>query len=240
MDFTYDPFPPGQNVRLLRVFQGDVNDEICCELFFHDLNSGYYDALSYTWGDPHPTAVIRLNGRFFTVRRNLYEFLKQYRSSSETKSIWIDAICINQGDDEERSHQVQQMHKIYRNAHYLQIWLGLGSDETDRAMLFLKGRYYELPPPEDVLIMPGLKTIMQRPYWGRTWVLPEIMLMRRLQPYGTFFDGFRIKLLCGTKHVRWSRFSRFWKTVNREHHEPSGRNHYSRRLGDRAYHVWVQ
>ncbi len=38
--------------------------------------------------------------------------------------IWIDAICIDQSNDEERGHQVRLMRKIYEAAQCVSIWLG--------------------------------------------------------------------------------------------------------------------
>jgi Heterokaryon incompatibility protein (HET) len=42
--------------------------------------------------------------------------------------IWIDAVCIDQGNIPERTHQVQAMNKIYTKAHRTLVWLG----EEDR------------------------------------------------------------------------------------------------------------
>jgi hypothetical protein len=48
-----------------------------------------------------------------TVTRNLYNALNHIRRDSIDVHLWIDALCINQEDDVEKSHQVQQMRDIY-------------------------------------------------------------------------------------------------------------------------------
>jgi hypothetical protein len=82
----------------------------------------------YKWGSSDKTDVISLNGKPFTVRRNLLGFLEIARKKRYSKPIWIDALCINQSHMEERVHQVQLMGKIYSGA--TEVWTWLGDDEV--------------------------------------------------------------------------------------------------------------
>ncbi len=88
-----------------------------------------YTAVSYTWGDDNPTEIIQLNGQSFHVRPNLWSCL--YCLSLEANRqimwthIWVDAICIDQTNDQERNAQVRLMDTIYRNASSVSGWLGL-------------------------------------------------------------------------------------------------------------------
>ena len=67
-------------------------------------------ALSYTWGDLHLARRITVDQHDFSVRENLYRFLKEFQKNHLSKDpIWMDQICINQADNVERSRQVQQM-----------------------------------------------------------------------------------------------------------------------------------
>jgi len=68
-----------------------------------------YRAVSYEWGDPCYTDGILVDGKLFTVRANLWNFLAQARRERFFGTLWIDAICINQTDIEERSSQVAIM-----------------------------------------------------------------------------------------------------------------------------------
>lgn len=97
-----------------------------------------YNALSYTWGAPNFTQSICINGRCFRVTKNLQSALFHLRQQHESVVVWIDAVCINQKDNEEKSHQVQQMQRIYEEAQLVLIWLGPARDESDVAMDSLK------------------------------------------------------------------------------------------------------
>lgn len=46
------------------------------------------------------------------------------RSTSKTRILWIDAICINQEDTEEKNVQIKLMRRIYQEAETLLVWLG--------------------------------------------------------------------------------------------------------------------
>ena len=88
-----------------------------------------YRALSYIWGPPAPTLKIYINNRPFAVRRNLYKFIQKYleklrRNSTEPDYLWIDQICINQSNVNERNQQVRLMSEVYREARCVIVWLG--------------------------------------------------------------------------------------------------------------------
>ncbi|KAF2025755.1 heterokaryon incompatibility, partial [Setomelanomma holmii] len=68
-----------------------------------------YKYLSYTWGDQSQMHPIRLNGHVMQVGRNLLEFLEAAASLYAGEYLWIDALCINQNDDVDKSLQVQRM-----------------------------------------------------------------------------------------------------------------------------------
>lgn len=65
-----------------------------------------------------------MDGHVFAARRNLEKALRRFRKETESQAFWVDAICINQQDDEERSHQVQIMGSIYKSTNECRIWLG--------------------------------------------------------------------------------------------------------------------
>ena len=93
-----------------------------------------YMALSYTWGDPFPTSSILINGKAVEVRENLEVALRHIRQPSQPVCIWIDAICINQSDDQEKSKQVLRMQDIYQHASSVVVWLGTAAEDSDKAM----------------------------------------------------------------------------------------------------------
>ncbi|KAF3806651.1 Heterokaryon incompatibility protein 6 [Colletotrichum gloeosporioides] len=129
--YNYQPIDPNTNtIRLLRLFQGRryYNDELICgELFEAEIphdRDDTYEALSYTWGDPTRTKTIAINDQKVAVTTNLYNALLHLRDPEKDRILWVDALCINQQDAFERTHQVAKMSVIYQKAWAVVIWLG--------------------------------------------------------------------------------------------------------------------
>ncbi|KAK4205557.1 heterokaryon incompatibility protein-domain-containing protein [Triangularia verruculosa] len=87
-----------------------------------------YSALSYVWGDANDMQSIILDGQTFQVTHNLFTALERLYADGFSGKIWIDAICINQSDNDEKAVQVQLMTSIYSRAEEVFIWLGPGPD----------------------------------------------------------------------------------------------------------------
>jgi hypothetical protein len=105
-----------REIRLIEILPGQDNQLISCRFHGHELCSPdlEYAAISYTWGDPRsPTYNILVDGTTFTVRQNLWHFLRQERQFGHSYLLWIDAICIDQSKTSERNHQVSLMREIY-------------------------------------------------------------------------------------------------------------------------------
>ncbi|RBR07518.1 uncharacterized protein FIESC28_10599 [Fusarium coffeatum] len=107
-------------IRLLTLHPAsDENDQICCSLSHAELNpqndstAPVYEALSYVWGEPIFSEPILLNDQKFFVTPSLKYALSYLRSKTEPRTLWVDAVCINQSDMEERNHQVALMREIY-------------------------------------------------------------------------------------------------------------------------------
>jgi hypothetical protein len=66
-----------------------------------------------------------------TVTKNAYLALRDLRCQREDRVLWIDALCIDQSNDEERGQQVQQMGSIYSKAERVFIWLGEATYDTN-------------------------------------------------------------------------------------------------------------
>lgn len=62
-----------------------------------------FEALSYTWGSTGTPDEIRINGHGFQVWENAGAALRRMRLPKAPRRLWVDAICINQGDVRERS-----------------------------------------------------------------------------------------------------------------------------------------
>ncbi|KAH8891552.1 hypothetical protein GQ53DRAFT_604942, partial [Thozetella sp. PMI_491] len=83
-----------------------------------------FEALSYAWGLPTATRPTRADGKEFHVTVNLYAALRRLRMASRERVVWIDQLCINQTDDQEKSQQVALMSRIYSAAQRVIVWLG--------------------------------------------------------------------------------------------------------------------
>ncbi|KAK5093426.1 hypothetical protein LTR70_004786 [Exophiala xenobiotica] len=132
--FCYEPlFDASTNIRLLMTLPGRDNDPISCTLKQATLHHPY-TCLSYCWGLDYDHHTILVNGKTFMVRPNLHTFLYAARLYGFVQPIWIDAICINQRDNDEKSCQVQMMGRIYSRAIRTIMWLAL-SQEDGKALL---------------------------------------------------------------------------------------------------------
>ncbi|TVY71455.1 Heterokaryon incompatibility protein 6 OR allele [Lachnellula suecica] len=135
--YEYTPLEtPKTDMRLLWIQNGEPDGEIEVEMHtsarleHHDgtipTRNEPYECLSYTWGDASVKMPILLNGKRFFVTPNLEVALRNltHYQSRQFLPLWIDAICIDQENIDERDEQVQRMKNIYRDAHQVIIWLG--------------------------------------------------------------------------------------------------------------------
>lgn len=75
-----------------------------------------YEAISYCWGDSNNKAEILLEGSSAAVPASAEEVLRRLRKPKESRLVWIDAVCINQNDIQERCSQIVLMTDIYHNS----------------------------------------------------------------------------------------------------------------------------
>jgi hypothetical protein len=156
-----------QQIRLITLHVAiESSDPIRCDIHTFDTSKKpHYVALSYTWGPEHPKQTILINGRQFSIRQNLYDFLLRYRKdySENIHYLWIDQICISQAHEGERNHQVRLMAQIYSQSFSTIIWLGEDSLEAAQ-------RYKKTRDLDDVY------TLFRNSYFNRLWVIQEIFL----------------------------------------------------------------
>lgn len=177
-----------------------------------------YIALSYTWADADGDRTLRerifLGSAWtpFAITRNCAAALRRLRSRGGTRTVWIDAICIDQANTGERSHQVSLMRDIYSRAESVAIFLGGGtghdtsspsaqlmqrlSDDRFRAGKAVK---YDWGGEFD---FHSVLDLFRRPYWSRIWVIQEVLLARRADlifgsasiPFHEFTENFMKRL----------------------------------------------
>ena len=125
-------------MRLLQLQPGSFEDEIRVGLSTVSLQESPTDeALSYVWGTQAVTRFVTVCGNTFQVTVNLEVALRRLRLTDQPRTLWIDALCINQQDMAERSAQVKMMGAIYSQSSKTLLWLGEEDEETEFAMCVL-------------------------------------------------------------------------------------------------------
>lgn len=182
-----------------------------------------YKALSYAWGDlASPRYPILVDGCVMFVTHNLFQALRVLQTLPHISSLWIDAVCINQIDNEEKSMQVASMHSIFSQAEEVLIWLGPTADHSNELISllinwavkyesvletegfeFLGSRYLKKQQMQAFLIsisdgfpadlwLQPVAEFIARPWWHRIWVMQELVLAKRAVIY------------CGDVVVDWN------------------------------------
>lgn len=143
--YVYAPLLPHPNsIRLLRLLPSSLADDpICCQLFNYSLavphrSSHLYECLSYVWGSTSDRKPISIDGSRLDVTQSLHGALRRLRDPFLDRILWVDALCINQDDLEERAQQVQFMAMIYAFASRVNIWLGEEADGSCTAMQMIR------------------------------------------------------------------------------------------------------
>lgn len=132
---------PEPQIRLLTIAPASDRDSdihYCLRnVATQDAQQDGYEALSYHWGDPRQKHIIYVNEHPFGVAKNLYIALQYLRRRANPRTLWIDAICINQSDTKERNQQVRQMRTIFAGASQILMWLSDSDKEIEKAMKVL-------------------------------------------------------------------------------------------------------
>ena len=137
--YTYTPLnEEAQEIRLLTLYPGAFS-EIRLSLNIRpltDFDIPLFEAVSHTWGSPESPVNIAVEDsgrRQLTVTQNLAEALPYLRYSDNPRVLWIDAICVDQKNLEERSKQVNRMTDIFSKAASVLVWLGPETEDSSLA-----------------------------------------------------------------------------------------------------------
>lgn len=126
-----------QEFRLLIIHPGTAHDTIHADLVhtsFSQTLKPFYDTVSYAWGDAADRSNIYLHEFLVDVPTSTEVVLRELRYHDRDRTVWIDAVCINQNDISERGHQVRLMYEIYANTRLNHIWLGEDDGYTCSAL----------------------------------------------------------------------------------------------------------
>jgi hypothetical protein len=99
--------------------------------------------------------------------------------------LFIDQICINQSDIQERNQQVALMEAIYKSAEHVIVWLGLSFPEGELIVRLINslaaGACTVEQPLSHHIKKPVRETFCELSYWPRLWIGQEFVLAKRLQ-----------------------------------------------------------
>lgn len=221
--FHYDRLNwASKEIRLIRILPEDpetATDEgylpVGCEIKSVSLDEKpSYIALSYAWGDTTLARPLVLNGKDFHATASLDAALRQIRKMQVESTtfrdqwFWVDALCINQEDEIEKSWQVQRMNQIFQEAQYALVWLGTESKDSEKAMRALEHIGLSVAAGADPLdnaalstfhllsglyneFSPSVRGLLMRSWWRRIWVVQE------------FASAKDVVFLCGDVQLSW-------------------------------------
>ncbi|CAN9259514.1 unnamed protein product [Alternaria alternata] len=173
------------SIRLVRILPDLSSDGRIQLEIRHASTKSTYICLSYVWGKEKYLHRIRLAGRLFQIRQNLHDFLESARKKPHICSewLWIDALCIDQSNNAERSHQVQQMGHIFSCAVKVISWLG--DNRLIAQFLRESTKPLRLDTSAPMRIRSDTLAFFESDYWARAWITQEFALARLV----TFMAG---------------------------------------------------
>jgi hypothetical protein len=232
---------------------------------------------------------INVNGQSFLIRANLARGLRVFWEFYATIPFWADALCIDQTNTVERSHQVNLMQDIYSYAALVIVWLGPAVDNSVRAIEIIsriastpwendqkwgenyepwrswarrtesrgereergrgrgrgrgsstEGSFYLSPATRepkfadpntrigayvDHMSERAIVALLERPYWGRLWIVQEILLARG------------IRVLCGQQSLLWHTLNSFVDVLTEISQLPGAHESYDKMRQARGFDI---
>ena len=212
--YKYDVLPK-DSIRILSLLPDDRDAPLQCELHRADVPSlvspdgasgPTFEALSYTWGDGNLCQRLFCNTSIIKITQSLFDALIHLRHPEATRMLWVDAVCIDQNNNDEKIVQLPYMKDIYQHANQVVIWLGLADDSTSRALDLIrlaakclrqesgqnvirgdptrfggpfsdeKNRQRGFPPIEDLESWLPVAALFARNWFSRCWTFQEAVL----------------------------------------------------------------
>lgn len=179
-----------------------------------------YEALSYVWGERNFSATLRLQDgvKMMKITPNLAEALRRLRHTDQPRTLWVDQICVNQNDDQEKAQQVSMMARIYESAKQVLVWLGEETAHTELAISSIQDiaasyGYLAVRNDHDKYWWPSIPVlrndstgaqtslklakqnhiddIYKRTWFTRLWTVQEVVLAKKAV------------ILCGPHNLEW-------------------------------------
>jgi hypothetical protein len=189
LDLTY-----GRPIRILVLEAGKPGDPLRCGLEHVNLQQGpIYEALSYTWADANGDDSLCKkiscgnNGTTIAITANCEAALLLLRREDTDRSLWVDAICIDQSNVLERNHQVKNMIAIFRSAIRVLVYLGQGSPVINRLVDYVSDDVAGLLPEAS-----DFTSLFRNRWFHRVWIIQEVAIAKD------------VLLVYGGKRMSWN------------------------------------
>ncbi|KAJ4115355.1 hypothetical protein NW768_011207 [Fusarium equiseti] len=234
--YQYKPLPSSSSIRILILYPAaDTSSALECDVIIKDRltilrgpDNKAFDAVSYVWGSgAHDIPLYcKSEGTYLYISAVVDGMLRNLRKGHKERRLWVDAMCLNQKDDEEKSIQVQQMGQIYHMADKVHIWLGPAVATTPLAFAFIRTLVAKFDPTPVQARDPTTEEILE--------TIEELFQHRNLQPVldllqNTWFarrwtlqEGFLARdaiVRCGDNKIPWHWFVQGSRLIEKRAHE---------------------
>lgn len=187
----------------------------------HEHRPAVYDALSYAWGTETPDQQILINEKFFAVTPTLEKALHDLRTEDHPFQVWIDAICIDQENANEKVNQIKKLDRIHVNAQRAFAWLGEATPASDAAIAAFKfarevsesvtddddsnlhawqtvfpQSLSRVQSPRYTECLVAIYGLIGRGYWRRAWIVQEVVVAKS------------VLVMCGNASIPWRNLER--------------------------------
>jgi hypothetical protein len=205
------PFPSLQDrnheFRLLTIYPGRQEAVIECALAYTslDIQLPPYEAVSCTWGQATRDWMIVVNDIPFGVSENVVAALRALRYQGKTRTLWVEATCVDQHNLAERSSQLQLKSQIFGRAEAVIVWLGSGTIKTHETFRFIERHIESTSSPAKAEVdwddayghtITGniAEDILRRKWWQWAPAVQEVAVSEN------------IVVKCGSSSVLWDDF----------------------------------
>ena len=180
--YQYDSLPDDSSIRVLSLEPAvSHNAPVLIKLETLRISKNlpcpalHYEALSYVWGAAEGNRVVFCDGKRILVTENCESALRQLRRRTRARKLWIDAICIDQRNNKERSQQVDIMDMVFANARRVVVWLGEDPSSRGGSFSSLLTRMYHV-----MYIFRNSGPILEGKYaiHREMWRVVELLTMR--------------------------------------------------------------
>lgn len=211
--YAYEPLKHDDSFRVVELLPKSAFSTLTCRLVeARRSHHPDYEALSYAWGGPIFSATIieHTTQTVLRITETLSEALHVLRYDNEVRTLWIDALCINQADIDEKGHQVGKMAEVYKGATMVNVWLG-SEDVTEELEIMRKiddnarqlwsslegvsGSERAIKIQRSILRLQeyleedAIFRFLSRPWFTRLWTVQEFVLARQVRVYVGHYYG---------------------------------------------------